>query len=77
MYQFSIFFFCSTAGSDYFATHEPIVFRVNGDRRICVDIAIYEDFDTGEFYEVFLVKLRAVDAPLFTDETVVVILDQG
>lgn len=42
-----------------------------------MDIAIYDDFDTGEFYEVFLVKLRAVDAPLFTDQTIVVILDQG
>ena len=57
--------------------HEPIVFRVNSDNRICVDIVILNDTVSGEFHEVFLVQLTAVDTPLNVDQAVVVIRDQG
>ena len=72
-----IFLFFFTAGSDYRAAHEPIVFRINTDNRICVDITLFDNFVHGEFYKVFLVNLTAIDVPLFADETIVVILDQG
>ena len=77
MYILTFFCFFFTAGSDYRAAHEPIVFRINTDNRICVDITLFNNFVRGEFYKVFLVNLTAIDAPLFADETIVVILDQG
>ena len=77
VYLLTYFCFFSTAGSDYRAAHEPIVFRINTDNRICVDITLFNNFVRGEFYKVFLVNLTAIDAPLFADETIVVILDQG
>ena len=71
---FSFFF---TAGSDYRAAHEPIVFRINTENRICVDITLFDNFAHGEYYKVFLVHLTAIDAPLFAEQTIVVVLDQG
>ena len=75
--MFTYFCFFFTAGSDYRAAHEPIVFRINTDNRICVDITLFDNFVRGEFYKVFFVNLTAIDAPLFADQTIVVILDQG
>ena len=66
-----------TAGFDYLAVHEPIVFRVNRENRICVDITIFNDTVSGEFHEVFLVQLTAIDTPLTGDRAIVVIRDQG
>ena len=57
--------------------HEPIVFRVNRDNRICVDITIFNDTVSGEFHEVFLVQLTAIDTPLIVDRAIVIIRDQG
>ena len=66
-----------TAGFDYLAVHEPIVFRVNRENRVCVDITIFNDTVSGEFHEVFLVQLTAIDTPLTGDRAIVVIRDQG
>jgi len=67
--------FSVSAGIDYLAVHEPIVFRINGDNRTCVNITIYDDRVMEGAYEVFLVRLTSTDAPVFTDRTVVVVLD--
>ena len=75
--KFMYFSFFFTAGSDYRAAHEPIVFRIDTDNRICVDITLFDNFARGEFYKVFLVRLTAIDAPLFAEQTIVVVLDQG
>ena len=64
-----------SAGIDYLAAHEPIVFRVNGGNRTCVNITIHDDRVMDEAYEVFLVRLTSTDTPVFADQTVVVILD--
>ena len=76
-FLFMYFSFFFTAGSDYRAAHEPIVFRINTDNRICVDITLFDNFARGEYYKVFLVHLTAIDAPLFAEQTIVVVLDQG
>lgn len=68
--------FYLTAGSDYLAAHEPIVFRVNGEQRACVNITIINDKIIDEPYEVFLIHLMSTDAPVFASRTAVVILDQ-
>ena len=65
-----------TAGSDYLAAHEPIVFRVNGEGRACVNITIINDKIIDEPYEVFLIHLTSTDASVFASRTAVVILDQ-
>ena len=65
-----------TAGSDYLAAHEPIVFRVNGEQRACLNITIINDKVIEEPYEVFLIHLMSTDAPVFASRTAVVILDQ-
>lgn len=57
--------------------HEPFVFRINGDTRSCVDVRIIEDRVRGEPDEVFLLKLTSTDVPVFADQAVVVIQDQG
>ena len=74
MYGFVSF---PTAGTDYTSTHEPIVFRVNGDRRTCVNISISEDKLSKEHYEAFLIRLTSTDAPVFADTVVVLIQDEG
>ena len=66
-----------TAGTDFSSTHEPIVFRVNGDSRVCVNISISEDKLSNEFYEAFLIRLTSTDAPVFADTVVVLIQDEG
>ena len=66
-----------TAGTDYTSPHEPIVFRVNGDSRTCVNISISEDKLSKEHYEAFLIRLTSTDAPVFADTVIVLIEDEG
>lgn len=57
--------------------HKPFVFYINGDTRSCVDVRIIEDRVRAERDEVFLLRLTSTDTPMFTDEAIVVIQDQG
>ena len=63
--------------TDYLAIEEPLVFRINGENRTCVDVTILADADRPEYYEAFLVQLTSTSNPLFAPQAVVVILDPG
>ena len=71
------YYFCFAASSDYFPVHRTLVFSIDGGGRICVDITIINDLEQNEFYEVFLVQLTSTDIPIFSDQAVITILDQG
>ena len=67
----------SAADTDYLAIDQPLVFRINGESRICLDVTILADTIRPEYYETFLVQLTTTSNPLFAPQAVVVILDPG
>ena len=73
-----IFVFYLTANTDYLTIEVPFLFSINSTNRGCVDITILQDSVTqNKYYEVFLVRLINPSVPVFADQVVVVILDQG
>ena len=73
-----IFVFYLTANIDYLTIEVPFLFSINSTNRGCVDITILQDSVTqNKYYEVFLVRLINPSVPVFADQVVVVILDQG
>ena len=73
----NVLLFLFAAGADYFPVIRTLVFRIDGGGRICVNISIINDHEQNEFYEVFLVHLSSTDIPIFSDQAVITILDQG
>ena len=67
-----------TADVDYLAINIPLLFRINGGNRACVDIRILHDENfLDEYFDVFLVRLNSTGTALFAPEVVIIILDQG
>ena len=77
LFTSAMLLYISAADTDYLGVQEPLVFRINGESRICLEVTILTDTIRPEYYETFLVQLTSTSNPLFAPQAVVVILDPG